>query len=152
MAVAIGRTGPLGVDVEDFDRRTAERDASMVDTVLTAEEAADLARYGRPDGLLTYWTRKEAVLKATGEGLRIGLRQVVVSAPDAPPALIRSGHDAGLPARAQLRTLSPGTGYVACLAVLDTPAPGLTEFDATALLQRAAAVRGGLKGNRGSES
>jgi 4'-phosphopantetheinyl transferase len=142
VAVAIGRTGPLGVDVEDCERRSAERDANLVDTVLTAEEAAELARYGRPDGLLTYWTRKEAVLKATGEGLRIGLRQVVVSAPDAPPALVRSGYDAGLPARARLQTLSPGTGYLACLAVLDTPAPGVTEIDATALLQRAAGGAG----------
>lgn len=139
VAVAVGRTGPLGVDVEDFGGRSGDRDAGIADLALTADEAAELARYAQPDGLRTYWTRKEAVLKATGEGLRIGLRQVVVSAPDAPPALVRSGYDAGLPARAQLRTLSPGDGYLACLAVLDTPAPEVTEIDATALLEDAAA-------------
>lgn len=138
VAVAIGRTGPLGVDVEALGGRTGDRDAGMAGLVLAEDEAAELARYAQPDGLLTYWTRKEAVLKATGEGLRIGLRQVVVSPPDAPPALVRSGHDAGLPARAQLRTLSPGDGYLACLAVLDVPAPDVTEIDATALLQNAA--------------
>jgi 4'-phosphopantetheinyl transferase len=134
VAVAIGRTGPLGVDVEDLDRRTGERDASLVDMVLTGAEAAELTRYGAPDGMLTYWTRKEAVLKATGEGLRVGLRQVVVSAPDLEPAVVSSGYDAALPARAQLRTLHPGTGYLACLAALDTPGLSVTELDADQLL------------------
>jgi 4'-phosphopantetheinyl transferase len=133
VAVAIGRTGPLGVDVEDINERTGERDAGLADMVLTDSEAAELARYGGPDGMITYWTRKEAVLKATGEGLRIGLRKVAVSAPDAPPELV-SAHHAELPRRTRLWTLQPGAGYLACLAALDTPTLRVAELDATPLL------------------
>jgi 4'-phosphopantetheinyl transferase len=37
---------------------------------------------------LRYWTRKEALLKATGHGLALPLRSVSVSAHDAVPALL----------------------------------------------------------------
>jgi 4'-phosphopantetheinyl transferase len=36
----------------------------------------------RVDGFLRYWTRKEAVLKATGDGLRVPMDELVVSAPE----------------------------------------------------------------------
>ncbi|GAA3386039.1 4'-phosphopantetheinyl transferase family protein [Cryptosporangium minutisporangium] len=124
VAVAIGRTGPLGVDVELVERRG---DVDVRDLVLSATEQAS------PDDLVTYWVRKEAVLKATGEGLRVGLTQVVVSAPDVAPTLVRAHRD-DLPGRTVLRTLDPGPGYRACLAVLDTPAPVVIEFDAGPVL------------------
>jgi len=124
VAVAIGRTGPLGVDVEERSRRHDD----VRDLVLAPEESAG------PDDFLTYWVRKEAVLKATGEGLRVALTEVVVTGPDAEPALLRA-HRADLPARTTLRTLDPGDGYRAALAALDTPALRVTELDATALLE-----------------
>jgi 4'-phosphopantetheinyl transferase len=128
VAVAIGRTGPLGVDVEEAERRTA---VDVRDLVLAPEEHA------APDDVLTYWVRKEAVLKATGEGLRVGMTQLVVSAADAAPALLRAHRD-DLPARTTLRALDPGDGYRACLAALDTTALLVTEIDATELLAASA--------------
>lgn len=122
VAVAIGRTGPLGVDVEEV-RTPGEPDLRAL--VLAASE--------RGDDLTTYWVRKEAVLKATGEGLRVGLTEVVVTDPDVGPALVRA-HRGDLPARTALRTLRPGDGYRACLAVLDTPGVRVAEIDATNLL------------------
>ncbi|SHN28148.1 4'-phosphopantetheinyl transferase family protein [Cryptosporangium aurantiacum] len=127
VAVAIGRTGALGVDVEAQVRRA---DVDVREMVLSPEESA------APDELITYWVRKEAVLKATGEGLRVGLKQVVVSPADAAPALVRAHRD-DLPGRTVLRTLDPGAGYRACLAVLDTPTPAVTELDAGPVLAEA---------------
>ncbi|WP_344650846.1 4'-phosphopantetheinyl transferase family protein [Cryptosporangium japonicum] len=128
VAVAIGRTGPLGVDVEEA---SARENAGLREIVLAADE--------RGDDFVTYWVRKEAVLKATGEGLRVALTEVVVTAPDAPPALL-GAHRADLPARTTLRSLTPGDGYRACLAALDTPSVTVTELDATALLAEAASA------------
>ena len=124
VAVAIGPTGRLGVDVEAVERH---RDTDVRGLVLGPEEQAGT------DDVLTYWVRKEAVLKATGEGLRVPLTDVVVSAPDAPPRLIRA-HRADLPGRTSLRTLHPGDGYRACLAVLDTAGADVTEHEAADLL------------------
>ncbi|TQS43696.1 4'-phosphopantetheinyl transferase superfamily protein [Cryptosporangium phraense] len=115
VAVAIGRTGPLGVDVEEITDRPDVRDL-----VLAPDQDGEL---------VTYWVRKEAVLKATGEGLRVALTEVVVTSPDDPPALVRA-HRADLPARTTLRTLQPGDGYRACLAALDTPGLVVTELSA----------------------
>ncbi|MFI5955042.1 4'-phosphopantetheinyl transferase family protein [Cryptosporangium sp. NPDC051539] len=115
VAVAIGRTGPLGVDVEEVSDHP-----DLAPMVLGPGESGDL---------VTYWVRKEAVLKATGEGLRVGLTEILVSPPDAVPALVRA-HRADLPARTTLRTLSPGDGYRACLAALDTPGLAVTELQA----------------------
>ncbi|WP_035860976.1 4'-phosphopantetheinyl transferase family protein [Cryptosporangium arvum] len=128
VAVAVGRTGPLGVDVEEAASRA---NAGLREMVLADDE--------RGDDFVTYWVRKEAVLKATGEGLRVGLTEIVVTAPDSGPALVRA-HRADLPARATLRTLTPGDGYRACLAALDTPALTVTELDATPLLIAAASA------------
>ncbi|MFG1921393.1 4'-phosphopantetheinyl transferase family protein [Cryptosporangium sp. NPDC048952] len=122
VAVAIGRTGALGVDVEEVSQRD---DAGLREMVLAADE--------RGDDFVTYWVRKEAVLKATGEGLRVSLTEIAVTAPDTEPALVRAHHP-DLPSRTTLRTLTPGNGYRACLAALDAPSVTVTELDATELL------------------
>jgi 4'-phosphopantetheinyl transferase superfamily len=89
--------------------------------------------------LLTYWTRKEALLKATGDGLRIPMATITVSGPNEPPALLRWSNASGLgsSASAGLRRLHPGSGYVAALAVLDLPEVQVQELDATELLASA---------------
>jgi 4'-phosphopantetheinyl transferase len=80
VAAALTRAGPVGVDVE---RRPADRLGPLARRILTAAEPVD-----RADDLLTYWCRKESVLKATGEGLRIALREVIVSPASEPARLV----------------------------------------------------------------
>ena len=65
------------------------------------------------------WSRKEAVIKADGRGVSIGLDRFDVSAGD-PPALLHARWDGAAPdeaARWSLRSLDAGPGYAAALAV-----------------------------------
>ena len=92
VGVALTRTGQVGLDVEVA---TARDYRSLFASVLAADEP-------RPRSLrdfLGYWTRKESVLKATGEGLVRPMPDIVVTAPSAAPRLISysgtadAGHD-----------------------------------------------------------
>lgn len=110
IGLAIG-TAPVGLDVEQID---PELDIDGVAGMsLAPEELAELAKApDKPSAFATYWTRKEALLKATGDGIG-KLQSVVVSAPNQPPAVVR--WDGG---PVQLADLAVGAGYAAALAVL----------------------------------
>jgi 4'-phosphopantetheinyl transferase len=135
VVVAVVRGGLVGVDVEQADR--ALEVGAVAREVLSEEERAAFEALAPPDrlrGLLTYWTRKEALLKATGDGLRVALRTITVSAPDEPPMLRRwSGHS-GLPEPVRLHALRPGSDHVASLAVLGVSTVRVRELDAHELL------------------
>lgn len=69
----------VGVDVEAAgelgdERRLAERIASDVER----EALGALGGDARRTAMLRLWTRKEAYLKATGEGIGAGLRRITV--------------------------------------------------------------------------
>ncbi len=71
VAVAIGMTATLGIDIEQSAPRTPLRDVARI--VCSAAEmlALDaLPAHSREFALLELWTRKEALLKAFGTGLR----------------------------------------------------------------------------------
>lgn len=83
VGVAVG-TGPVGVDVE------AHRPLSGLDGLVRhALSPAELAA-GTPDGtgFLVTWTRKEALLKATGEGLSSPMDAITLSPPHAPARVL----------------------------------------------------------------
>lgn len=111
VAVAVSPYGPLGVDVEEDSGRIGEDIARHL-----------LAPGEGPGGLLTYWTRKEALVKATRDGLRVPLADLRVTAPDEAPRLVSWEGREDLPERMAMCTLMPRTGYAACLALLDHPA------------------------------
>lgn len=67
VAVAVSRSGPVGIDVE-CRRRIA---ADLAQRVCTADEQQQLAQAADADMLfLRFWTRKEAVLKCRGTGIK----------------------------------------------------------------------------------
>lgn len=114
VAVALTRTGPVGVDVE---RIAGVDHESLSRSVLHPGESA-----ATTDEFYVYWTRKEAVVKATGEGLGASLSKVHVSGPAEVPALFAYPGRPDL--AAHLADLSPGPGYKAALAVLvERPVP-----------------------------
>jgi 4'-phosphopantetheinyl transferase len=95
--------------------------------VLSAVPPADRAR-----AFLVAWTRKEAVTKATGDGLRAAFTDVVVAADAGPPRLLswpypRSVHSVAL------LDLDVDAGYVAALAVIGR-CDAVRARDGTALL------------------
>lgn len=130
VGVALAGSGPVGLDVE-ADNRRLETDISG--HVLAPDEHLP-AGMDQRTALLTYWTRKEAVLKATGDGLRAPLTGVHLSPPDQPPRLLAWDLHPDLVPRFTLHPLNPGPGHLACLALIDQPEAALQERPATALL------------------
>ncbi|WP_460530873.1 4'-phosphopantetheinyl transferase family protein [Flindersiella endophytica] len=134
VAVAFVRHAQVGVDVEAIDR--SAQSPEMLDAVLAPSERAELASFQGPDrprAFLTYWTRKEAVVKATGDGLAAQLPGIVVSAPDELPQLISYG-ECATPRLTTMAELHPGRGYAAALAVIGERPTSITELDAEAIL------------------
>jgi 4'-phosphopantetheinyl transferase len=64
------------------------------------------------------WTRKEAYLKARGEGLSFPLDRVEVSlTPDEPAMILKASGDRGVSRRWIVQHLSPAPGYIGAAAV-----------------------------------
>lgn len=112
----------VGLDVEPLDRLDTgfgkDVATGLTEQVLAPSERdclADLDASDRLSGFLRYWTRKEALVKATGDGLRVDLRGLVVSGPGQPPAVLESRHLPG--DELTLYDLVAAPGHVAALAV-----------------------------------
>ena len=73
---ALARGREVGVDVEDLERPPL--DSRMVPRYCAPAEAADIEAQGAAwrDRFLTYWTLKEAYLKARGLGISVPLREI----------------------------------------------------------------------------
>ena len=116
---AFARGREIGIDVEqvrhDFDiGAIAQRFFSMEEQ----KQLAALPLENRFDGFFRCWTRKEAYIKATGEGLSPSLHQFDVSiAAEDSDALLATRPNAGETARWSLREVPAGKGYVAALCV-----------------------------------
>ena len=80
-----------------------------------------------------YWVRKEAVLKATGDGLSIPLTQLTVSGPDQPPELCGWIGRPLLPGIVTMYDLDAAPSYAAALALVGRDAT-VQEWDAAVLL------------------
>jgi 4'-phosphopantetheinyl transferase len=124
VAVAVAMA-PVGVDVEQLDGRRHELgggdSASLARMVLAEPERAALAAVhpsGRARAFLVAWTRKEAVTKATGDGLRVPFGDVVVLGPDAGAPRLLAWPYPRDPGSVSLLDLEAAPGYVAALAVL----------------------------------
>ncbi len=109
----------MGIDLErvrsDFPGEgIAERFFSHAE----AERLRTLSRGSRPMAFFTCWTRKEAYVKAKGEGLSALLDQFDVSlGPGDPAVLVSTAGDPQEAARWSLQDLPAGPGYVAAVAV-----------------------------------
>jgi 4'-phosphopantetheinyl transferase len=123
VAVAVARV-PVGVDVEQLDgrpRRRADGDPeALARLVLADDERAALAALhpsARSRAFLVAWTRKEAVTKAKGDGLRVPFGDVVVAAAAGAPRLTAWPYPQD-PESVSLLDLDTDPGYVAALAVI----------------------------------
>jgi 4'-phosphopantetheinyl transferase len=112
-ALALG--SPLGVDVELVEPWDGPDLPPEYELVLTDIERTEAQR---ARACLTYWTRKEAVLKATGEGLDTPMTDFTLSGPDQPPALLSWHQQDGTRPVPAIADLSLGEDYPAAVAAL----------------------------------
>jgi len=115
-AVAWGR--PVGVDVERI--RTdigVEEIAARFFSPREAAELRGLPPSERPEAFFRCWTRKEALLKAWGEGLPFGLDRFSVSLAPQEAAIRETPFDPQEAARWRLHPLEPAPEFVGALAV-----------------------------------
>jgi 4'-phosphopantetheinyl transferase len=116
-AVTCGRE--IGVDIEYLGREI--RGEEIAQHFFSAHECASLRALpaaAKHEAFFNCWTRKEAYIKAHGEGLSLPLNQFDVSlAPGEPAALLATRNDPREVQRWSLQALTPGPGYVAALAV-----------------------------------
>jgi len=116
-AFAVGRE--VGVDVERVRPSTdimgiARHSFSPAEV----EALTDLPDGQRREAFFNCWTRKEAFIKAHGEGIALGLSRFDVTLrPGEEAALLRFEGDAEEVARWSMRALDPGEGYKGALAV-----------------------------------
>ena len=115
--VAFARDVDIGVDVE----RIAMRGPRLPLSALAGSERSileDLPDERRLPAFIRYWTRKEATLKATGDGLLVSPRRLTVTGPDEPPELLDFVDRPPPDVPVFLTDLNPREGYRASLATL----------------------------------
>jgi 4'-phosphopantetheinyl transferase len=109
----------LGVDLEFIrddlaDEKIAERFFSPCEIGALRNIPAEL----RKEAFFNCWTRKEAYIKARGEGLSMPLDEFDVSlAPGEPAALLKNHKDAKEVSRWKMQSIPVAPGYVAALVV-----------------------------------
>jgi 4'-phosphopantetheinyl transferase len=120
--LAITLNSEVGVDVEDV--RPIERDVAK--RFFSPVELASMAALDGEEWLDAFyrcWTRKEAILKVEGQGLRIPLDSFDVSVREGEPAALLAARPAAkLTAHWHLQHLAPAGGSMGALAVGDAEA------------------------------
>jgi 4'-phosphopantetheinyl transferase len=115
--VAVSRGSRVGVDVERV--RVLKDAAELVARFFSPGEHAayeKLPPADQPQAFFNLWTRKEAWLKATGDGIGHLLNQVEVSfCPGEPACFVRLPGDAHEGKRWRLHELTPAVGFAAAL-------------------------------------
>jgi 4'-phosphopantetheinyl transferase len=117
--VAVTHRREIGVDIEEMRsdlsiKMIAERFFSRREIAMLAA----LPQARRLEGFFNCWTRKEAFLKARGEGLGMPLNRFSVSlAPDDPALLLEMQACPTEVERWSLFGFQPAAGFVAALAV-----------------------------------
>lgn len=114
MVVAVSPDAQVGVDIESLD---AVRFSGFDEVALHPHEFAPTSQ----TRAIT-WVRKESLLKATGLGLRVDPRQILLSNPDQPPGLVEWTAPRAPRQHVWMRDLEIG-GYAACVTALGGPAP-----------------------------
>ena len=120
--VAVSTVGPVGVDV---DTEAAAAFPGFDDVALAPSERSVIARLppGRRDAArVPAWVRKEAVLKATGDGLTVPPGDVVVSPLGEPPRLVTWHGAPREPVHLQDVDVV-AAGHAACAAVVAATRP-----------------------------
>ena len=122
---AFSRGGAVGVDVE-VARTLPDADAIAARFFSAAEQRAYCALQPchKQRGFFNCWTRKEAFLKALGDGLHQPLDTFDITlAPGEPARILRVGDTPGDECGWRLETFVPAPGYVGAVVIEEPLAP-----------------------------
>ncbi|MGO1549053.1 MAG: 4'-phosphopantetheinyl transferase family protein [Nesterenkonia sp.] len=108
---AVHPSKSIGADLEPADRQLS------ADLTMSLTSHNDPNREGCPSNPLRLWVRKEALLKATGEGLGTSPDRVWVSRSDEPAAFVRHTGLAGL--QAEIHDVPMGPNLVGAIALVE---------------------------------
>ena len=127
VGLAVHADGPVGLDVE--------RVRELTDLPTMTRHVCSPAEIPRPDapgGFFRIWTRKEALLKATGEGLSSPMNAITLGV-DGVEGWTGPGAPTG---PLWLRDLRPAPDHPAAVAGFGARAPDVVEQDGNARLAR----------------
>jgi 4'-phosphopantetheinyl transferase len=117
--IGVTRVGEIGVDVETVRPRFATLE--VAERFFAPAEVTVLRSLPQSEQATAFfrcWTRKEAFIKARGEGLSRALDQFEVAfRPEEPAALLRSADDPKASLRWSVQDASPAPGYAAAAVV-----------------------------------
>jgi 4'-phosphopantetheinyl transferase len=117
--LAVCRDRRIGVDIEKVRRDIEARE--IAENYFSAAEREALSHFAGPslhDAFFSCWTRKEAFVKARGEGLSCPLNCFDVPVdPEEQDMEIQTRPDAAEASRWNLRSLKLAPGYAAALAI-----------------------------------
>jgi len=117
--LAVTRVGPVGVDIEQV--REFPELSELVGHFFSTREATEfstLPREKQTAAFFTLWTRKEALLKAIGEGIGESLNRVEVTfLPGAPPEVLSLPAALSAGREWSLVNLAIAPSYVGALAL-----------------------------------
>ena len=133
--VAVLPGSPVGVDVEEVGRLAPGEAGELAGCALPGREREHLARLPaaqQPWAFTVSWVRREAVLKATGQGLGVPPDELVLTPPSTPPRVL---HRDG-PEPVWLRDLPAPAGFVAALAGVGPAPDDVVHRDAGPLLRQ----------------
>lgn len=138
VALALTDASPVGVDVEEV------RDAEVDDLARISFSPTELAAFkavpqnDRKSAFFTYWSRKEAVVKATGKGMSVAMSKLTLTGHDESPKVVASTAPEVDIATVHMVDLKVGDAYRASVAVFGDTEPTVTERDATELIAKLA--------------
>jgi 4'-phosphopantetheinyl transferase len=117
--LAVTRSGQVGIDLEKI-RSLPDAD-HLVSRFFSPEEAATFGTMPENQRLAAFfnlWTRKEAWLKATGEGIGGGLDKIEVSfIPREPARFLTLGQAEARAANWDLHEITPAVGFTGAVVV-----------------------------------
>ncbi len=117
--VAVTRAGAVGVDIEHI--RPLDDMDSLAKSCFSAQEYAEFHALSAPENKLAFftcWTRKEAYIKALGEGLSHPLQTFTVALlPSQPACMVDISSDPAEAARWTIQSIHVAPEYAAAFAL-----------------------------------